>query len=332
MRRMSENHQPNLREAPHPVVRKKPTKLEQLQENVRSLTAAVCEADLPGLFVVGPGGLGKTHSVLEALAEAGIENPRVLNTHATARGLFEELFHARDDQVVLMEDMEQLYSSLPALSLLRSVLWGPIEANGTMRRTATWATATSGDDGVPSEFTFKAGIVMTANRFPRGEIFASLETRVPVVRFEVEEADVFSFMRKMVKDGRTVVGGGKTTELSERDCRKVIAHLEKRGATDLRKLHHGLTLFARHPEGGWRSLLDTILASAASAKPKVVSLPQRPDEEELRRKELALAGELAASELTPTERVTLWVERSGGRSRATYFRRVREAQANGVVR
>lgn len=81
----------------------------------------VLDGDLPGLFVVGPGGLGKTYAVLEALTERGI-SAKTLNTHATSFGLYTELYCLRDEQVVLLEDLEELYTSLPALSLLRGLL------------------------------------------------------------------------------------------------------------------------------------------------------------------------------------------------------------------
>ena len=302
-------------------------KLEALQENVRTLTQLVCDGSLPGLFVVGPGGLGKTHSVLEALKVAGIEQPRVLNTHATARGLFEELFHARNDRVVLMEDLEQLYSSLPALSLLRSVLWGPKTADGRMKRSATWAIAKSGEDGIPAEFEFEAGIIMTANRFPKGEIFASLETRVPVVRFDVAEADVFSFMRQMASAGQAVFDGGseRTHHLSSDDCEVVIRHLERRGATDLRKLHHGLVLFSRfREEGRWKALLDTILQSSAEGADFLAD-----PSEETRRFELRVVADLSAnSTLSVEEQVAEFASRTG-RSRPTFFRRRQELRKNG---
>ena len=77
-------------------------KLKALQANVRKLAHAVIDGSLPGLFVVGPGGLGKTHSVLEAFSDAKLE-PRVLNTHATAFGLYSELYTLRSEQVVLLE-------------------------------------------------------------------------------------------------------------------------------------------------------------------------------------------------------------------------------------
>ena len=296
---------------------------------MRELSAMVCDGDLSGLFVHGPGGLGKSFAVRQALEEAGIENPRVLNSHATPRGLYDELYEARGERVILIEDLEELLSNLQALQLLRAALWGDLDKSGAMKRTITWTTAASGENGVPNEFEIQSGVILTANRLPGGPIFSSLATRVPIVQFEVAPDEVFSFMRQMVKpSGRAVVVRRKSVQLSARQCEEVITHLETRGATDLRALHHGLTLYARDSKR-WRSLLDTILAAAVSAAPKPAraGVVARPDNKALRQQELVIARELAErDDLNPETRVEQWVLRAK-RSRATYYRRVAELQS-----
>lgn len=305
------------------------SKLEELQAQVRDLTHMVVHGDLPGLFVIGPGGLGKTHSVLQGLKECGLESPRTLNTHATAAGLYQELYPLRNEPLVLMEDLEQLYSSLPALSLLRSVLWGPKNADGRMVRTATWTTATGGSGGgeeaeVPSIFEFKAGIIMTANRFPKSEVFDSLRTRVPVIRFEVSHREVFAFMRQMVQGGYRLFDqrAASPVNLTEGDCGEVIAYLEKKHASDLRMLHHALTLFYRHRESGkWVGLLDALLASSHAQKKangnEDAQVPTLIPE-------LKVVAELLSKpELSTAKRIDLYRERTG-KSRQSFFRRQKE--------
>lgn len=287
----------------------------------------VADGDLPGLFVVGPGGLGKTHSVLEGLREAGIAAPTTMNTHATAAGLYQELYPLRDEQVVLMEDLEQLYSSLPALSLLRSILWGPKDAVGRMVRMATWTTATNGggEETVPASFRFQAGIIMTANRFPKGEVFDSLRTRVPVIRFEVPPREVFTFMRKMIRDGYAIYDAklAESKRLSKAECEEAISHLERRHASDLRVLHHALSLYYRHQESGrWKQLLDMVLASAPQPKPESGGPVQ--DEVPTLIPELKVVADLLAKpELSTAKRIEVYCSRTG-KSRASFFRRQEE--------
>ena len=115
--------------------------LEKLQDDVQHLTRMVIDGELPGVFVVGAGGLGKTHAVMKAFQEAGL-TPPLFNTHASPYALYREFHRCRDERVVLMEDLEALYTSTPALSILRSALWGPKNPDGTMTRTVTWTSST----------------------------------------------------------------------------------------------------------------------------------------------------------------------------------------------
>jgi hypothetical protein len=311
-------------------------KLERLQEDVRQLTHMVVDGDLPGLFVVGPGGLGKTHAVVEALKERSL-SPRVLNTHATAFGLYTEFHQCKDEAVVLMEDLEALYTQTPSLSLLRSVLWGPRNEDGSMTRTATWTTAGTAfgtGEEIPPSFEFRAGLVMTANRFPaRNEIFASLKTRVPVVSFTVPPEDVFAFMRKLVQGGQVVHDGRakQGIRIPEEDSRRVIDYLEAKQAVDLRMLFHSLALLHRHRDGDrWKRLLDTILSAAVPASAESLStngthkreLPSLVSEIEV------VADLCGQTELTAADRVRIYQEKTG-KSRQSFFRRQKELRAEG---
>lgn len=305
-------------------------KLKELHETVRGLVHMVIDGDLPGLFVVGPGGLGKSHAVLDALAERQVA-AKTLNTHATSFGLYTELYEVRDEKVVLLEDLEELYTSLPALSLLRGLLWGPRRADGSMRRLVTWTSRAVENAEVPASFEFNAGIVMTANRFPaKNDVFNSLRTRVAVVRFDVAADEVFAFMREMVADGFTVFDGKerRAVKLERDECLEVVSFLEAKGAADLRMLLHGLSVYNRHrEESGWRRFLEaivsgtTFLPSNGRGDDRPEPHAPSPDRNE---RELRIVRELLSrEELSARARVSLFIEETG-KSRETFFRRQRE--------
>jgi len=299
-------------------------RLEHLQESVRSLTHLVVDGDLSGLFVIGPGGLGKTYAMQAALEERGV-TPAVFNAHASPYGLYCEFYHRRSEKILLLEDLEQIYSSLPCLSLLRAALWGRRDASGSMVRTVTWTSAIGKDENVPASFRFHGGLIMTANRVPsRSEIFESLRTRVATVKFDVSGRDVFLFMRRICRGGRAVFDSqrGETVHLSEDECAGVIDYLELKDATDLRMLDHALVLWNRHREGEqWKRLLEVILASA----------PWAARERRRRQSEDELVAALADdATLSARERVERYHEATG-KSRASFFRRQRAQRNDGRV-
>lgn len=291
-------------------------RLEQLQDSVRTLTHLVADGDLSGLFVIGPGGLGKTHAIRAALEERGV-TPGVFNAHASPYGLYCEFYHRRKERVLLLDDLEQIYTSLPCLSLLRAALWGMRDASGAMVRTVSWTSPIGKDDEVPASFQFHGGLIMTANRVPkRSEIFESLRTRVATVKFDVGAKDVFLFMRRICRGGRQVFDSqrGETVRIAEDECAAVIDFLELKEATDLRMLDHALVLWNRHGEGDqWKRLLEVILASAPRASREK---RRRQSEDELVE---ALLDDVS---LSGRERVERYQEATG-KSRASFFRRQR---------
>src|SRR5262245_37617676 len=113
-----------------------PMQLEQLQADVRKFARMVVDGHYTGLILVGPGGLGKSYSVLEVFKERGLP-PLFYNSHTSPLGLYEFLYHYRNEKAVVLEDMEHSYRSVTIVSLLRSALWGPADKEGKKHRRLT---------------------------------------------------------------------------------------------------------------------------------------------------------------------------------------------------
>ena len=78
-----------------------------------------------GLFIYGSGGTGKGRTVLAVLRDEGIE-PVFIDSHIMPLARYSTFNLYRDDHVVLLEDADATYSSLPRLSILLSALhWNP---------------------------------------------------------------------------------------------------------------------------------------------------------------------------------------------------------------
>jgi len=197
---------------PEPVVL---TALEERQALLAHHVRMVARRVTNGLFVVGPGGLGKSRVISQTLAEEGVV-PVVLNSHCTPLGLYTTMFQHRKDAVLWLDDADACYVNLPILGLLRSALWGQGQ------RVVTYTSSQL--QGVPSSFEFTSRIVCTANVVPkRNEPFRAVLSRVDVFELTASNEDVLQLMRTMAEKG--------FEDLSAATCREVVEFVARVGGT-----------------------------------------------------------------------------------------------------
>jgi hypothetical protein len=169
--------------------------LEKKLQLVRDLVTAVALRYKTGLFLHGPGGMGKSYTVLRHLEHIDVSH-RLYNSRMTAKGLFKQLELA-PDAVHVLEDMERLTKDADAQGVLRSALW----AQPGHDRVVTWTTAVDG----PMRFTFRGGLILISNcRLADLPELRALATRIEVHRLEVSEAELTALMRKLAGEGYRV--------------------------------------------------------------------------------------------------------------------------------
>lgn len=91
--------------------------LERQFQLVRDHVTAVVKGFKTGLFLYGPGGIGKSHTVLRRLEDLQATY-HLFNSRMTAKGLFLVLKHA-PDTIHVLEDMERLTKDADAQGVLR---------------------------------------------------------------------------------------------------------------------------------------------------------------------------------------------------------------------
>ena len=100
------------------------TALEQRQELLAHHVRLLARGMSVGLFVFGSqGGLGKSRTVLKTLAEEGI-SPVLINSHITPLATYSTFYHHRQNQVLVLDDVDSIFSSMAHLGMLESALWG----------------------------------------------------------------------------------------------------------------------------------------------------------------------------------------------------------------
>jgi hypothetical protein len=201
--------------------------LETKFQVIRDHTTGVVKGFKPGFYLHGPGGVGKSFTVLRQLdyLQACYQ---LHNSRMTGKGLFQTLEHAPDATHVL-EDMERLTRDANAQGVLRSALW----AQPGHDRAITWTTATDGQ----RRFVFRGGLIMISNR-PLADLpeLRALATRIEVYRLEVSEAELTALMRHLVSQGyrqqdKVVLLPQQCLEVTEhllRECRTAGCPLDLR--------------------------------------------------------------------------------------------------------
>ena len=94
--------------APTPAVEEEipaMTALDERQQLLAHHVRLVSRGKSFGLFVAGPGGLGKSKTIAETLAAEGI-TPVLLNSHVTPLSLYQTLFFNRKDAIVWLDDCD----------------------------------------------------------------------------------------------------------------------------------------------------------------------------------------------------------------------------------
>lgn len=159
-------------------------KFSFIEDRVRKVVSGLDTS----FFLYGPGGTGKTHSVTKELDRLEA-NWVLLNSFLTAAGLFDYLEEHQDD-VIVLDDMEQLFHERAAVGFLRSATWGERRVTKTTSRQRR-------------EFNFKGGIIILSN-LPLGNssILDALATRMNPAEFNPTKQEKLAMMWQIAQNGK----------------------------------------------------------------------------------------------------------------------------------
>ena len=136
------------------------------------VTMLAC-GDQASVVVTGPGGLGKSYTVAQALAKCGFKDMslvddlqvgtvvntkrtfRVIKGYSTPKGLYRTLYENRDG-VIVFDDCDSVLKDPVSLNLLKGAL------DSYSRRIISWR-ADIRDEDLPTSFEFKGRVVFISN-------------------------------------------------------------------------------------------------------------------------------------------------------------------------
>lgn len=140
---------------------------------VSDMVTMLCKGDQASVVICGPGGLGKTFTVSDALAKNGMKDMtildefavgtkintaksyRIIKGYSTPKGLYRALFENRDG-VIVFDDCDSVLKDPVSLNLLKGAL------DSYSKRIISWR-ADIRDDDLPTSFEFKGRVVFISN-------------------------------------------------------------------------------------------------------------------------------------------------------------------------
>lgn len=285
------------------------TALEEKQQLLAHHVRLVARKVSHGLFVAGPGGLGKSKTISETLAQEGT-HPALVNSHITPLSLYTTLFHNRRDEVIWLDDCDSIYGNMAILGLLRSALWGQAEG-----RVVTYTSSQLAE--LPNRFVFESRIIFSANSYRRkNEAFKAVLSRIDCFELTASNEEILEHMRTLARKGYN--------SLTSNQCQEVVEFIEKAGGTrqlnmrlyepSLKKMEYAL-----QNDTPWRELVRSQLDQIGATD----NVPKPLDSKghDFRVMAQALATYPASVKLQEE----FWC-RGTGRSRASFFRCKREYQ------
>lgn len=279
------------------------TPLEERQHLLRHHVKMVARKASVGLFIFGSGGTGKSRTVLSTLRDEGVE-PVIVNSHITPLALYSTLYLYRDEHVILFDDTDGLYTSMPHLGLLRSAL------HGNPTRIVTYNSSQLPPD-LPPSFEFTSRCVFIANVVPtKNEAFKAVLTRLDIFELSASNQEVVEAMRAISANG--------FHNLTPDDCATVVDFIAEHSGDrqlSLRLLGPSLRklTYARAEGIDWRPLIKSQLQSLGRRTDVTKRLDNRSKdlralEQAIRRHPDSIPDQLAS-----------WCKATG-KSRASFYR------------
>jgi hypothetical protein len=176
---------------------------------VSDMVMMLAKGDQSSVVVSGPGGLGKSHTVMKALHKAGLKDATLLDDyeigsnvspknsyvvikgHSSPKGLYRTLFENKDG-VIVFDDTDSVLKDPISLNLLKAAL------DSYSRRVISWR-ADIRDEDLPQSFLFTGRVVFISN-MSSSELDQAIISRSMAVDLSMTTIQKIERMRDMIKD------------------------------------------------------------------------------------------------------------------------------------
>jgi chromosomal replication initiation ATPase DnaA len=215
-------------------------------ETLDELTECVAKKFSNGIFITGPGGTGKTFTVMKVLERLGMKLGTdfiVIKGYSTAAAMY-NLLAENKTKLVIFDDCDSVLSDDTGLNILKAVL------DTYPKRTVFWNT--NSPLIREPEFDFTGQIIFISNKDPQqaNRHLSALRTRVLTVNI----AGTPEQMRDRCIELMPEIGKGLTLEVQEELCDFIRDNFHKIHGLSLRYAVNLVSIRKFKPTG-WQSLV-----------------------------------------------------------------------------
>jgi len=164
-------------------------------EIMAKLVRIISLKDLPGMIIVGEGGLGKTYTVLETLTNVGmLEDEDYLHLQGaklTTVGFY-QLLYENPDKLIIFDDSDSVLNDADRINMLKAAL-----DSGAKDRKITYLSPAVVNLGLETSFIFKGQIIFISN-YALKDFDQPLISRSVSVDLSMTRQEVFERMQNII--------------------------------------------------------------------------------------------------------------------------------------
>ena len=229
---------------------------------VSDMVTMLSLGDQASVIVTGPGGLGKSFTVTQALRQSGLQDVsltedfevgetlsknsyRVIKGYSTPKGLYRTLYENRNG-VIVFDDCDSVLKDPVSLNLLKGAL------DSYSRRIISWR-ADLRDDDLPTTFEFKGRVIFISN-LSSNQIDQAIITRSMAVDLSMTSQQKIERM-KFILDSDEFMP--EYPRAMKHDALNLIDSLRDNvKELSLRTLIQVTKIRKANPNGNWKSLAE----------------------------------------------------------------------------
>lgn len=157
------------------------TRFEFMDELIQMVIAGVA----PSCIITGPGGIGKTYSVVEALKSQHYKDDeyKTVKGFTTPMGLYYTLFDNKNG-IIVFDDCDSAFKDQTALNILKGAL------DSCERRIISWNSSRLPPD-LPASFEFRGRILFVSN-LPIRAFDQTLISRSMIIDLQMSREEILS--------------------------------------------------------------------------------------------------------------------------------------------